>query len=119
MSAKKKFSLGIVTENQKRVQKAETLAALLVDYLPNIRNFHLEKYSKFPNSYRIELEGDFTDSTKLVSESIEITDSMASPWLVFYDRDSGNIELIFNKTESSRFEHNEFHVIRWAHFQVM
>ena len=53
------YSLGIVTENQNNAKKAEALAALLVDYLPNIYHFHLKKYDKFPNSYRIELEGKF------------------------------------------------------------
>ena len=114
-----KYSLGIVTENQNRIQKAERLAAVLVDYLPNIQNFHLEKYDKFPNSYRIELEGNFTNPDDHLHDSIRITDSVCSNWMLMYDRDQQTIELIFNKSDSSRFEKDEFNVIRWGHFQVM
>ncbi len=119
MESPKNYSIGIVTENQNRIQKAEKLAALLVDHLPNVHNFHLEKYDKFPNSYRIVLEGSFLDSENQIHESIQITDSICSNWLVMYERDQQTIELIFNKTDSSSFERDEFNVIRWAHFQVI
>jgi hypothetical protein len=119
MSTDIRFSLGIVTENQNRVQKAEKLAAQLVDYLPNIHNFHLEKYDKFPNSYRIVLEGSLSNPDDQIHESIQIADSICSDWLVMYDRDQQSIELIFNKVDSSRFESDAFNVIRWAHFQVI
>ena len=119
MSSDKRFSLGIVTENQNRIQKAEKLAASLVDHLPNIHNFHLVKYHKFPNSYRIELEGSFSNTDDLIHESIKITDSICSDWLVMYDRDQKTVELIFNKGESSRFEMDAFNVIRWGHFQII
>jgi hypothetical protein len=113
------YSLGIVTENQNNAKKAEALAALLVDYLPNIYNFHLKKYDKFPNSYRIELEGKFIKWEHHIHEAIQISDSICSGWIVMYDRDMECIELIFNKTDTTTFEHNEFNVIRWAHFQTL
>ena len=119
MGSEVKYSLGIVTENQKRVQQAEKLAALLVDHLPYIHNFHLEKYDKLPNSYRIELEGSLSSTDNGIHESIQITDSICSSWMVMYDRDQQSIELIFNKSESSHFEREEFNIIRWAHFQLM
>lgn len=119
MSNQQIFSLGIVTENQKRVENAEKLAALLVDHLPNIQNFHLAKYDKFPSSYRIELEGSFINPADHIYESIKISDSISSGWMVLYDRDQETVELIFNKTDSTRFEHDEFNVIRWAHFQII
>ena len=119
MNKKLTFSIGIVTENQRRVQKAEELAALMVDHLPDIHNFHLERYDKFPNSYRIELEGSFSSTDNGIHILIQIADSICSNWTVMYDRDQQTIELIFNKSESSQFEKEEFNVIRWAHFQVL
>lgn len=119
MGSEVKYSLGIVTENQKRVQQAEKLAAIMVDHLPEIQNFHLERYDKFPNSYRIELEGSLSSTDNGIHESIQIADSICSNWTVMYDRDQQTIELIFNKSESSQFEKEEFNVIRWAHFQVL
>jgi len=118
MSAFTGFSLGIVTENQNRIQKAEKLASILVEHLPAVRNFDIQKYNKLPGSYRIELEGIFQTQNH-IKESIQITDSICSPWMVMYDRDSTNIELIFNTSESGQFEFKEFNVIRWAHFQVI
>ncbi len=119
MSNVVKFNLGIVTDNQNKVQKAEKLAALLVDHLPNIHNFHLEKYDKFPNSFRIVLEGSLSNPEERIHESIQIADSICSNWMIMYDRDLETIELIFNKSDACRYEREEFNVIRWAHFQVL
>lgn len=69
-----------------KMQK-EALAVLLVDYLPNIHNFHLENYNKFPNSYRIVLKDSLAKPDNLVHKTIPIADSICSDWKVMYDRD--------------------------------
>ena len=79
----------------------------------------VEPYPKFPGSYKTELRYTLQAITApdLVHAAISQTALVASPWLVYFDPEDNSLELIYNKTESSRPTDPEFGQIRWAHWQ--
>ena len=89
MKDRKRIFLTIVTENQTQKIKAEKLSEILQNELENgWVIFSIDKYNKFINSYKIELEKPYFDKTKDEQNLLLITiaDRIASPWLVYYDR---------------------------------
>jgi hypothetical protein len=79
----------------------------------------IESYPKFEHSYKIELELLLTESnpSSRTLWAIAATNTLASPWLVYYDDDNQTIELIFNKTDQTHFADVALSAIVWAHFQ--
>lgn len=112
--------LTIITRNQKSKDKADQLSDLIISTIGIDLNPIIEKYYKFEDSFKIIFEfADFkpNDSDRIHS-LIEITDRICSPWLIYYNRDEDSTELIFDKTDSSKFRKNEYNVINWASLQM-
>lgn len=122
MKNRKSIFLTIVTENQEHKTKAEELSEILQNELEKgWLIFSIDKYAKFNNSYKIELKKSYTDKTneELNLLMISIADSIASPWMVYLDRNLNTIELIFNKNENNRSRKNEFNVIKWGQLNIV
>ena len=109
-----KFHLTLITEDQAHPEKAQQLAALIVKILDANCEPKIAKYAKFTNAYKIEIRGTVASNI----DAIELTDRLCSPWSVTYNRLENTIELMFNKTEHSRFIKIEFNVLAWGNFVV-
>ncbi|MVO11090.1 hypothetical protein GOQ30_18115 [Flavobacterium sp. TP390] len=114
----KNFRLTLITENQNSLEKGKKFAELIIETLNCKNGFEISKYEKLKNSYRIEILGQITSGKNSISESIELTDRICSPWTVTYQRTENNVELMFNKSDFSNFRKNEFNVLNWAEFGV-
>lgn len=114
----KTFRLSLITENQKTTVKAERVAALVQQELEIAAAPEITKYYKFPDSYRIEFSGQFSSDSGFIAVAVDLTDRLASPWLLSYDRTEEDISMIFNKTDSSRFRRQEFNVICWGNLET-
>lgn len=112
-----KFGLTLVTENQKSLEKGKKFAELICETLKAKNGFEISKYMKFENSYRIEIMGQIMDNNS-IAESIELTDRICSPWTVKFNRIENNVELMFNKSDFSKFRKIEFNVLNWAVFGI-
>jgi hypothetical protein len=117
----KNLMLTIVTENQNQKINAEKLAVLLQIELGKgweIQN--IEEYSKFENSFKIELKANIKGLHyyELNHLAISLADKLVSPWLVYFDNDDNSIELIFNKDQNTRSRRTEFDVIKWGQLQI-
>lgn len=110
--------LSIVTENQNNSNKAEKLAKLISETLMTDNHFHIEKYEKFENSYKLDFAIKFEDPQNSIVESLERTDRLCSPWYVRLNHAKNEIELIFNKSANATYSKNEFNVIVWASWEV-
>lgn len=110
------YILTVITENQKSKSKAEKLAEIIKAELDNdINLFKIEKYNKFENSFKIVFEVSKDLVGNPISYAILQTSKISNPWFVYYT--DNQIELIFNKTESSQYLRIEFNVIKWAHWK--
>jgi|SRR5579871_4858868 len=110
--------LSIVTENQNTHGKAEKLAQIIAETLAAKPDFHIDKYQKFDNSYKLDFVIKFDDTENSIIESIEKTDRLCSPWNVKLNRKQNEIELIFNKSVNSTYTKKEFNVIVWGSWEV-
>lgn len=116
-----KAYLTFVTETVSGLKVAEELAAMLQTELGGGWTVtRIEKYVKFEGSFKIEMElaCPGSDKATLMLAAISDTDKIASPWLVYFDSTENMLELIFNKSESSRFGRPEFAAVRWGHWQA-
>ena len=75
---------------------------------------NIEKYTKFPNSYRIELETENLDMDNLNVQCLKLTSQIAQPWTSYFDNDTNEIELIFNKSAATQFAKQKYNPITWA-----
>lgn len=114
----KNFKLSIITENQNQLKKAKDVADLVRKDLGINSDPEIMRCEKFPDSYKIEFFKKFKSDSDFISEAVELTDRIASPWMVQYDRTTGGIELIFNKSSDCRYGRNNFNVVRWSHLEV-
>ena len=114
----KNYRLCIITENQKPPHKADRVANLIKSDLNIQADPEIMRYEKFADSYKIEFFGKFNSDSDFIAEAIELTDRLASPWIVQYQRTTGNIGLIFNKSADCGFGRNEFNVVRWANLEI-
>jgi len=122
MNNVKKVCLTVITENQKTKRKAAILAEIIIQKLGNnSKVVKIEKYNKFDNSFKIEIEFDIVENDKAIINNCLISnaDKIASPWLLYYDNFEESIELIYNKNENSRINDIRFNVIKWGHWQVL
>jgi len=114
----KNFRLTLITENQNSLEKGKKFAELVCETLNCENGFEISKYEKLKNSYRIEIIGKITDQNNSISESIELTDRICSPWIVNFDRTENEVELMFNKSDFSSFRRKEINVLNWAQFEI-
>lgn len=112
------YRLTIITQNQNKLEKANKMAQKISEILLTKHDIKVEKYNKFPNSFRIVITGQLNKDSSLIDQSIELTDHICSPWIVTYDRERKTIELIFNSNDQSRYSLQEFNVISWGHFEI-
>ncbi len=114
----KYFRLRIITETLETRNKAVELAEIIQKALRLKTKFKIDKYHKFKNSYEIEFYDELFNNVHFIAKSVRMTDKICSPWLTTYHHDSKEIELIFNKTESSFYQNKSFEIIKWAIFTV-
>lgn len=122
MSELQNICLTIVTENQTQKIKAEKLSELIKNELgDDWKILTIDKFEKFENSYKIELEKTFIEihQDRINYLAISSTDKLVSPWLLYFDKAENCIELIFNKNENTQSRKMEFNVIKWGHLQIM
>jgi hypothetical protein len=117
----KNLLLTIVTENQNQKIRAEELAVLLqIELGKSWEIQNIEEYSKFENSFKIELKTNIKGLHyyELNHLAISLADKLVSPWLVYFDNEDNSIELIFNKDQNTRSRRTEFDVIKWGQLQI-
>ncbi|TWO29341.1 hypothetical protein E1J38_014990 [Seonamhaeicola sediminis] len=114
----KKYRLTLITENQNSLEKGKKFAELICETLNSENGFEISKYGKLENSYRIEITGKMADQINSISESIELTDRICSPWIVNFDRTENEVELIFNKSNLTNYRNNNFNTLNWANFGI-
>ena len=114
----KNFQLILVTENQNSLKKGKKFAELICETLNCKKEFKISKYEKLKDSYRIEIVGRISDQNNSISESIELTDRICSPWTVNFDRTENEVELMFNKSELSNYRNIKFNTLNWANFEI-
>ena len=114
----KNFRLTLITENQNSFEKGKKLAELIYETLNCQSGFEISKYEKLKNSYRIEIIGKIADQNNSISESIELTDRICSPWTLNFDRIENEVELIFNKSELTNYQKENFNTLNWTNFGI-
>jgi hypothetical protein len=114
----KNFRLTLITENQNSLEKGKRFAELICETLNSKNGFEISKYNKLKNSYRIEIIGKMTDQNNSISESIELTDRICSPWIVNFNRTENDVELMFNKSELANYRNEKFNILNWANFEI-
>ena len=114
----KNFRLILITENQNSLEKGKKFAELICGTLNCENGCEISKYEKLKNSYRIEIIGKIADQDNSISESIELTDRICSPWIVNFDRSENEVELIFNKSELANYRNENFNTLNWANFVI-
>jgi len=114
----KNFRLTLITENQNSLDKGKKFADLICETLNCQSGFEISKYEKLKNSYRIEIVGKISDQNNSISESIELTDRICSPWILNFDRIENEVELIFNKSELTNYRKENFNTLNWANFGI-
>lgn len=122
MNEMKYILLTIITEGQSQMIKAEKLSKALKNELgEGWEILTIENYYKFEASYKIEFKKLFIEKGKeeIGLSLISISDRIASPWLVYYDKAQNTFELIFNKKEDNQIRKIEFNVIKWGQFQIV
>lgn len=113
--------LTIVTENQTKKIKAEKLSELIKKELGDgWKILNIDKYDKLEKSYKIEFKKSVSENNKdrINNLAISLTDKLVSPWLLYYDKEENNIELIYNKNENTLHRKIEFNVIKWGQLQI-
>ena len=109
------FNLTVITENQAHRIKAEKLVEKIISIIGTDCLFkNIEKYTKFNNSYKLKFEIKLSDRINIIEQCIILANKISSPWLINSVEIGGNIDLIFNKNEFSKFRDKEFNVIKWA-----
>lgn len=114
----KKYLLRIITKNQRHLRKAEDLALKVQKALNCETEPSIEKYYKFEDSYKIEFIAEIENPENSILECIEKSDRLCSPWVMTYFKDQNEVQLLFNKTDSSIYRHLNFNTISWAYFEV-
>ncbi|NOZ08686.1 MAG: hypothetical protein GXO91_07420 [FCB group bacterium] len=113
----KNYLLRFITEPKTSRERAEELAESLQKTLCIKADYKISSYYKFKSSFEIEFFYGIKRTGDFVVESVELTDRVCSPWLIRYDREDGEVELIFNKNKFSKFRKTEFEAILWAIFE--
>ena len=113
----KSFDIILITKNQNKPEKAKKFGEKISSDL-NLKYRGIERYHKFENSYRILLSGNFPQHENIYEYGLKITSLITSDWKVNYSLDSGEFELIFDKSDYSRFSKQEYNVIDWAQFII-
>ena len=81
-----------------------------------------QQYSKIPNAYKLEYFSAIDENLpaeKILYQMNVIGSVLATPWLVYFDKEGHNTEMIFNKSENTHFEHEKYSNIIWAHLQLI
>jgi hypothetical protein len=114
----KNFRLILITENQNSLEKGKKFAELICRTLNCKNAFEISKYEKLKNSYRIEIIGKIVNQNNSISESIELTDRICSPWIVNFARIENEVALMFDKSDLSNYRNINFNTLNWASFGI-
>lgn len=117
----KNILLTLITENQAQKITAEKFCDVIKNELgEGWEIVNINKYYKFENSFKIEFKSSYIENqqNEINNLAISLMDKLVSPWLVYFDKDENNIELVYNKEENTRKRKLEFNVIKWGHLQI-
>ena len=114
----KKFHLVLITENLTSLEKGKKFAELVCKTLHCENDYSISKYEKLKNSFRIEINGMLAKPNHSISEAIELTDRICSPWQVTYNRTKNDITLLFNTSDFSNYRNVVFNTLRWGSFEM-
>lgn len=114
-----KIWITFVTENQNTKKQAKELADALIKNIGLKREVKIEEYTKFSNSFKIDLETEVQNKKEINLACIKVCSKIAQPWFTYFDSDTETVELIFNKTNNSQFEKQEYTAIKWANAGVV
>lgn len=81
-----------------------------------------EVYTKFRQAYKLEYfipAEDWKDKANTIYHLLKIADTIARPWLLYFDGEGDNTELLFNRNEQTHVSKAAFYSIRWAHIQLI
>ena len=119
----KSISLSVVVKDIQEKSEIDLVIKNLLNIFPKQTIFDSYKeYPKFENSYKIEFSSEIQkDSSKeiLVYQMLEIANTIASPWFIYFDKDGDNTELIFNKDVNTQFTDKLFSKIFWSQIQLI
>ncbi|WP_417884889.1 hypothetical protein [Zunongwangia sp.] len=111
------LKLTLITTHQNSITKAEKFAKFVCQVLSVAEKYKISEYDKLENAYKIDIFNKI-ETNNPIEKSIELTDRICSPWLIFYNREENIVELIFNKSESSSFKNQRLNVLNWANFTI-
>lgn len=115
-----KILLTLVVQNTKFGDEANLIKAEALDLLgKNCKFISLNEYQKFKDSYMLDFQIILSDGTKAQTlyEQLRISSLIAQPWLIYFNEGESS-ELIFNKSDASRFANENFSSVIWGHIQI-
>lgn len=121
LNQKKNYELCFDHPNYRELkskEKAQSLASKLVKHLEMDEISSIERYSKFIDSYKIQLKKNVPKNLNIVEYCIKTTANIAQPWNVYFDVETEDIKMIFNKSSTATFSDLTFNVIYWAQLEV-
>lgn len=109
----KKITWTFFTANQNKKEKAQKVAKLLLNQMPNSEVINVEKYWKTENAYKFIIETTLgeTDFDAAVLKCLKLSAQICGTWIMSYDENQERFGLDFNKTKFSHFGRIEFNVI--------
>jgi hypothetical protein len=117
------ISITIIADNISKAVDIDLLKEKLSAILPE-ETIHqsTNAYTKFHDAYKMEFAvpvAGHPDKEKRLYLMASLAESIARPWLLYFDKEGDNTELIFNRDEHTQLTQAAFHPIRWAHIQLI
>ncbi len=109
--------LTIVSENQNKIEKAVEFGQKIKHQLDLVNTPKIEPYIKFDNSFKFSFDIELIQDEDPLIVMVNYANLLCSNWMLMkIEKDT--YELVFNKTEQSEFENQNFNVIKWAHLRI-
>ena len=119
----KSIGLSVVVKDIQEKSEVDLMVKNLLNVFPKQTTFDsYQEYPKFENAYKIEFSSEIQKGSSkemLIYQMLEIANSIASPWFIYFDKDGDNTELIFNKDMNTQFTDKSFSKIFWAQIQLI
>lgn len=119
----KGIGITIIVDEVKNEDSVTAIKEALLKELPKDTQFEsAEKYTKFEDAFKLEFCITISESIskeKLTYQLLLLADCISRPWLVYFDNEGDNTELIFNRDNNTKTTQPFFSHIRWAHIQLI
>jgi len=115
-----KIEWRFITKNQKRLDKAEGLARIILADLHDSSILAIEKYPKYKNSYSIRIHTHLPtrDFNTAVLQCLRLSSKICRGWSVYYDEEARSFGLLFNKPDGCRTGKIPYNVITWIFCEI-